>query len=94
MKAGEGILGYKGVSVGFVAGGNSREFDDMVEAADMRCAKVMDTLIKDLGKKHPGQAAAIHHAYLHAVFKFKDLDLLLAQAKDALERGLKARGMW
>lgn len=92
MKAGEGILGYNGHSAGFVSGGNSRDFDDMVDAADMRCAKAVNTIIE--GDLSPGQRIAIYNAYGLAVFRQRDPEGMLAAAKAVIERVLKAKGIF
>lgn len=99
--SGEG-LGAGGASSGFIAGGFTSSFDDMVAAMERRTAEVTDVVIAELPAI---QQAAIHHAYLNAVFRFGPPDAPasykqaiferhLAAAKEGVKRGLKARHVW
>ena len=85
--------GYRNRSTGFIAGGYSAEFDDLMDAADIRCAMAVDALIRSL---EAPQQAAIHHAYLHSVFRFPraNFEALLERAKSALRMGMDARGIY
>jgi len=85
--------GYRNRSTGFIAGGYSAEFEDLMDAADIRCAMAVDALIRSL---EAPQQAAIHHAYLRAVFRFPraSLENLLERAKAALRLGMDARGIY
>ena len=58
--------GYPGKAAGCVGGGYSQSFDDMVDAADIRCAMIVDALVNSLT---PLERAAIYHRYLYAVFR-------------------------
>ena len=77
---------------GCVGGGYSNSFDDMVLHADRQAAEIMDAMIQSLTAV---QQAAIHHRYLHAVFRFPRDNyaesLLLACTK--LRAGMSARGL-
>lgn len=53
-------------AAGCLGGGYSQSFDDMVDAADVRCARVLDALVNSLT---PIERAAIYHEYLYAVFR-------------------------
>ncbi len=79
-------------SSGFVGGGYNNSFDDMVLYADRRSAEIMDALVCSLP---PVQQAAVHHRYLHAVFRFPRDNyaesLMMACAK--LRAGMSGRGL-
>lgn len=85
--------GYPRRAAGCLGGGYSRSFDEMVDDADVRCAMALDALI---GGLEAPEAAAIHHVYLSAVFRFvrAEIETLLSKAKRKLESGLKARGCY
>lgn len=94
--------GAGGASTGFIGGGYTANFDDMVAAMERKTAEITDTVIADLPAV---QQAAIHHAYLNAVFRFGPQDAPasykqaiferhLVAAKEAVRRGLKARHVW
>ena len=53
-------------AAGCVGGGYSQSFDDMADASDIRCARIVDALVNSLG---PLERAAIYHEYLYAVFR-------------------------
>ena len=92
MRSGREGDGF-GESTGVSSGGSSQHFEDMCDESDKRCAKITNTIIEDLG---PGEQMAIHHAYLHAVFRFQrgNLAELLAMAKIKVGIGLNKRGVW
>lgn len=71
----------------------SRDFDDMVEDEDVRCARVVDAIIGDLP---PVQQAALAHLYLAAVFRFwrTDPHREAEAAKRSIGRELAGRGVW
>lgn len=80
-------------AAGCVGGGYSQSFDDMADASDIRCARIVDALVHSLA---PLERAAIYHQYLYAVFRHNRG--MLAQA---LESGrfkvagwLVARGVY
>ena len=82
---------YPTHSTGMVSGGASESFDDMCDRSECRIAKVVGVIIEGLPA---AQSRALHHKYLHAVYRFRDASALsyaLAQAKDNLRAGLKAR---
>jgi len=85
-------LGAPGKSCGFVGGGYNNDFDSMCITADRQSAEIMDAMIQSLTAV---QQAAIHHRYLHAVFRFPRGNyaeaLLLACTK--LRAGMGARGL-
>lgn len=78
---------------GCVGGGYSQTFDDMVDAADVRCARIMDALVNSLT---PVERAAIYHEYLYAVFRSARFDLkrTLEQARLRLAAWLVQRGVY
>lgn len=88
---------YPARSSGFVAGGNSRSFDEMADASDIRCAQAVDALVGGLA---PAERAAVNHTYLKAifpaVFRFPrgNLAELLHSGRLKIARGLIARGFY
>ena len=80
-------------SSGLTSGGASQNFDDMVEAVDRRVAATMNVIIDDLP---PAQSAAVHHEYLHSVYRFPrgNFAALLAEAKLGVGHGLAKKGVW
>lgn len=58
--------GAPGKAAGCVGGGYSQSFDDMADASDIRCARIVDSLVSSLGHL---ERAAIYHEYLYAVFR-------------------------
>lgn len=79
-------------AAGCVGGGYNNDFDSMCITADRQSAEIMDAMIQSLTAV---QQAAIHHRYLHAVFRFPRGNyaeaLLLACTK--LRAGMGARGL-
>lgn len=75
-------------SCGFVGGGYNTDFDSMVREADSRSAAAMDALIRGLSGVHQ---AAIHHRYLHAVYRFRDFDLQFRTACERLAAGMSSK---
>lgn len=78
---------------GCVGGGYSQSFDDMVAAADVRCASIMDSLVNSLT---PVERAAIYHEYLYAVFRLPRAELaeMLLRARTRLACWLVVRGVY
>ena len=76
---------------GCIGGGYSASFDDLVDAVDVQTAMVTDALIRDLTAS---QQAAIHHVYLHAVYRFRDFEKILESARRDLKLSLDARGIY
>jgi hypothetical protein len=72
--------------------GSSREFDAMVDEADMRCAQALDAILDGLP---PIQSCAVYHRYIAAVFSFHRalLDQALILAREAVRLGLMRRGI-
>lgn len=79
-------------SLGFVAGGNYTSLEDWEAECDAMAAKAVDTLITDLT---PVERCALHHRYLHAVFRFSGKPYIeaLGSARDAIGRGLRRWGI-
>ena len=74
--------GYPGKAAGCVGGGYSQSFDDMADASDVRCARVLDALVSSL--EHM-ERAAVYHQYLYAVFRHgRDPDEAKGMLKQAL----------
>lgn len=84
---------YGSVAVGLSSGGNSQAFDDMADASERRCARIVDVLIEDLP---PTERCAIYHQYFEAVYRFprEPFEQVLARAKRSLGRGLSAKGIY
>lgn len=93
MEHGGGVRGFPSRSAGFVAGGNSTSFDDMIETADIAAARAVDAIIDGLA---PIEQVAIHHAYLAAVWRSSRVNLaaVLGRAKGKIAAGLRARGFY
>ncbi len=91
-KTGGSEQGVK-IAVGLTSGGASQNVDDMTENEDRKCARTTNTIINDLP---PAQGAAVHHEYLHSVYRFPrgNFAALLAEAKSAIGRGLAKKGVW
>ena len=73
MKNSTNKLYYPSKSSIFKSGGDSTidVFEIMCEDSDMHCAKTLDALIDSLPSN---QSCAIHHIWLHAVYKMRDLE--------------------
>jgi hypothetical protein len=67
----------------------SREFDAMYAEMCERCALAVEAIIDGLP---PAPRAALHHAYLEAVYGLRDYAAALAAGMAAVQRGLTARG--
>jgi hypothetical protein len=80
-------------AAGCVGGGYSQTFDDMVDAADVRCARIMDALVSSLST---AERAAINHEYLYAVWRHGrgELPLYLASARLKIAKWLVERGVY
>ena len=85
--------GAPGKASGCVGGGYSQSFDDMVDAADVRCAMVMDALVNSL---NPIERAAVYHQYLYAVYRFprENLERALYSARLKIAGWLVIRGVY
>lgn len=91
MRRDIGVRGYPAKSLGISTGGASEEFDNMLEDEEKRIARVTDTVINDLP---PIQRCALNQCYLYAVFRFRDYEKTLEQAKEGVRAGLKRKGIW
>lgn len=78
-------------AAGCVGGGYSQTFDDMADASDIRCARIVDALVNSLT---PLERAAVYHRYLYAVFRFRDLEATIARARLRVAAWLVARGVY
>lgn len=85
--------GYPGKASGCVGGGYSQTFDDMVDAEDVRCARIVDALVSSLVAV---ERAAIHHEYLYAVFRFPrgNFEQALYSGRLKVAGWLVARGVY
>lgn len=85
--------GYPGKAAGCVGGGYSQSFDDMADASDVRCARVLDALVGSLTLL---ERAAIYHQYLYAVFRHGGdaLPQALASARLKIAGWLVIRGVY
>jgi hypothetical protein len=85
--------GYPGKAAGCVGGGYSQSFDDMADASDVRCARVLDALVGSLGNL---ERAAIYHQYLYAVFRHGrgQLEQALYSARLKIAGWLVVRGVY
>ena len=95
MRSGKEVDSLPGRSCGCSDGGTSRSFDDMVEAEDRRCAKIVDAILDNLP---PVQRIAIYmeRRIMGRVFEFKRITYhqALTEGKSALGRELARRGVW
>jgi hypothetical protein len=80
-------------AAGCVGGGYSQSFDDMADASDIRCARILDALVSSLV---PVERAAINHEYLYAVWRSGrgDLPLYLGSARLKIAKWLVERGVY
>lgn len=93
MKKDDVTDGYPGKAAGCVGGGYSQSFDDMVDDADVRCARIVDALVSSLT---PLERAAICHQYLYAVFRHGrgELAQALERARLRIAAWLVIRGVY
>lgn len=80
-------------AAGCVGGGYSQSFDDMADASDIRCARVLDALVSSLSHS---ERAAVNHRYLYAVFRFprENFEELLNGARLKIAKWLVERGVY
>jgi hypothetical protein len=83
-------LSYPSKSAGFVGGGYNTDFDTMCETSDVRCAEAVDAIIECLPIN---QKVAINHCYCTAVYRIRNQDEVLNQAKLTIGKQLDARGI-
>lgn len=95
MRTGQEVDGAPRASSGLSDGGTSKGFDEMVEAEDRRCAKIVDAILDNLP---PVQRIAIYQykGITGRVFKFVRVsyEQALTDGKAALGRELHRRGVW
>ena len=88
---GTGEAWFPGKSTGMISGGASEDFDEMADRSELGIAKVVGVVITGLPAV---QSCALHHQYLHAVYRFRDaaaLSYALMLAKVNVRAGLKRR---
>jgi hypothetical protein len=85
--------GYPAKAAGCVGGGYSQSFDDMADASDVRCARVLDALVTSLT---PIERAAVYHRYLYAVFRHGrgELEQAIERARLKVAGWLVQRGVY
>jgi hypothetical protein len=85
-------LWYPDTACGCVGGGYSLTFEDMVEAADLRCAEAVNGAIESL---NPIEQCAVYNVHLYAVYRFREpCEVVYGRARDALLVGLPGRGIY
>lgn len=66
-------------SGGMISGSHyGRPFDEMVQAADAKCAAAVEALLDGCS---PAERCAVHHRYLAAVFRWRGIDPILDPVK-------------
>ena len=95
MRSGREVDAFPGRSSGCSDGGTSKGFDEMAEAEDRRCAKIVDAILDNLP---PTDRIAIYieRGIMGRVFRFarKTYHQCLTEGKAALGRELARRGVW
>ena len=93
MRADEPVKGFPRSVPGLSNGGASQSFEDMCDAMDMKLARTVDAVIRDL---HPTEQAVLMHTYLAAVWRFNraDAEEVLVSAKENVRVGLKRKGYY
>ena len=83
---------YRRRAAGGLRGYGGADFDQLVDAADARCAEAVNTCIDDLQML---QHVAVHHVMLASVFRFRGVDAadLFLLAKLSLCRTIPAKGI-
>lgn len=84
-------LGYPKKASGFVGGGYSSTFEDLCDIADIAAAEAVDALVESLDHS---PRLAVHHVYLHSVFRLRDFEASYERAMESIAGGLIARGFW
>ena len=85
-------LWYPDTAAGCVGGGNSHDFESMLEDADKRSAEAVGAAIEDLT---PAEQASIYHVHLAAVYRFRGaMEGTYEQARYALRVVLPQRGIY
>lgn len=87
--------GYPRKACGGVTNYTSLDLDNVAayENLDRELAEKTDAVIASLS---PVEQCAIHHQYLHAVYRFQreTLDIVLGRARQKIEIGLRRRDVW
>ena len=74
-----------------------RDSDAAYERLDFWIAETTNTVINDIGARHPAQKAALYRAYgVLAAFRFPrdNYEQTLAEARQNVLIGLRKRGVW
>lgn len=92
MRHPETRLGYPSKAAGFLCGGVSGEdgFQHWGEGLDSAAVVIINRMVDDL---QPDESAAIHHHYLHAVYRMRDLPGSLERAVARLYRWMVGEGL-
>lgn len=79
--SGEPVDGFPSTTPGTINWSLKSDFEGMLHACDEHAAAVMEVIVNE--ELPPAEACAVHHRYLHAVFRFprENYVLLLVQAK-------------
>jgi hypothetical protein len=95
MRSGQEVDGHARQSQGLSDGGTSKGFDEMVEAEDRRCAKIVDAILDNLPPAHR-IAIYMERGIMGRVFTFVRMTYhqALNEGKAALGRELARRGVW
>lgn len=95
MRSGQEVDGLPRSSGGLSDGGTSKGFDEMIEAEDRRCAKVVDAILDNLS---PVERIAVYtyKGIMGRVFKFQRITYhqALTSARAVIGRELSRRGVW
>jgi hypothetical protein len=74
-----------------------RDSDAAYEKLDFWVAETVNTVINDIGERHPAQKAALYRAYeVVAAFRFPrdSYEAVLSEARQNVLMGLRRRGVW
>lgn len=82
--------GYPKRAHGPMGASGSSDFDQMVAAADTRCALAVEAILNDLP---PAQRCAVHAVHLAAVYHLRNLQSSYDHATEAVRAGLTKRGI-
>ena len=84
--------GMPRATIGLRSGGTVNE-DSSASAYESMIAARCKTVDKCIDELPPNQNAAIHHKYLHAVYRMRDFEKALADAHDALAIAFRRRNV-
>lgn len=86
--------GYPGAASSGIGVSRRSHLDSMIDAADARCARVVDSIVGELS---PVQRAAVNHYHLDAVFRFPRVGMgaerAYARARETIAYHLTRRGI-